>query len=185
MISLGTRKDILPSWIFSFGSSFTGGLITGRGNVLIFSNVKKLRSDPAVQKSVPLAFGIIVTFVGIIVFYITIIRLIWKFINPSPTSKVNIFKGQALIAKFNHFLLYLSVLAITTSGVLKKLYMGETLNFFFFKYGFQNDNFVLADFFYQIHIYSNYLLIGLIVVHIIAVIAHHVLFKDKILKKIT
>ena len=123
--------------------------------------------------------------VGIIVFYITIIRLIWKFINPSPTSKVNIFKGQALIAKFNHFLLYLSVLAITTSGVLKKLYMGETLNFFFFKYGFQNDNFVLADFFYQIHIYSNYLLIGLIVVHIIAVIAHHVLFKDKILKKIT
>ena len=123
--------------------------------------------------------------VGIIVFYITIIRLIWKFINPSPTSKVNIFKGQALIAKFNHFLLYLSVLAITTSGVLKKLYIGETLNFFFFKYGFQNDNFVLADFFYQIHIYSNYLLIGLIVVHIIAVIAHHVLYKDKILKKIT
>ena len=123
--------------------------------------------------------------VGIIVFYITIIRLIWKFINPSPTSTVNIFKGQALIAKFNHFLLYLSVLAITTSGVLKKLYMGETLNFFFFKYGFLNDNFVLADFFYQIHIYSNYLLIGLIVVHIIAVIAHHVLFKDKILKKIT
>ena len=123
--------------------------------------------------------------VGIIVFYITIIRLIWKFINPSPTSTVNIFKGQALIAKFNHFLLYLSVLAITTSGVLKKLYMGETLNFFFLKYGFQNDNFVLADFFYQIHIYSNYLLIGLIVVHIIAVIAHHVLFKDKILKKIT
>ena len=36
----------------------------------IFSNVKKLRSDPAVQKSVPLAFGIIVTFVGIIVFYL-------------------------------------------------------------------------------------------------------------------
>ncbi len=36
----------------------------------IFSNVKKMRSDPAVQKSVPLAFGIIVTFVGIIAFYL-------------------------------------------------------------------------------------------------------------------
>ena len=34
----------------------------------IFSNVKKLKSDPAVQKTVPLAFGIIVTFVGIIAF---------------------------------------------------------------------------------------------------------------------
>ncbi len=34
-----------------------------------FSNVRKMKSDPAVQKSVPLAFGVIVTFVGIIAFY--------------------------------------------------------------------------------------------------------------------
>ncbi len=34
-----------------------------------FSNVKKMSSDPAVQKSIPLAFGIIVTFIGIIVFF--------------------------------------------------------------------------------------------------------------------
>ena len=74
---------------------------------------------------------------------------------------------------------------ITTSGILKKLYMGETINFLFFSYGFKKDNFVLADAFYQVHIYANYLLIALIVLHILAVIAHHVLFKDKILKKIT
>ena len=34
-----------------------------------YSNVRKLSSDPAVQKSIPLAFGVIVTFVGIIVFF--------------------------------------------------------------------------------------------------------------------
>ena len=123
--------------------------------------------------------------IGITIFYITIFRLIWKFINPNPTSSINIFKGQALVAKLNHFLLYLSILIITTSGILKKLYMGETLNFLFFNYGFKKDNFVLADVFYQVHIYANYLLITLIVLHILAVIAHHVLFKDKILKKIT
>ena len=123
--------------------------------------------------------------VGITIFYITLFRLIWKFINPSPTSTINAFKGQALIAKLNHSLLYLSILMITTSGILKKLYMGETLNFLFFDYGFKKDNFVLADAFYQVHIYANYLLIALIVLHILAVIAHHVLFKDKILKKIT
>ena len=33
------------------------------------SNVRKMTSDPAVQKSVPLAFGIIVTFFGILTFY--------------------------------------------------------------------------------------------------------------------
>ena len=34
----------------------------------IFSNVKKLRSDPAVQKSVPLAFGIIVLLSELLLF---------------------------------------------------------------------------------------------------------------------
>ena len=122
--------------------------------------------------------------IGITIFYITLFRLIWKFINPSPISSVNVFKGQALIAKLNHFLLYLSIFTITTSGILKKLYMGENLNFLFFNYGFKKDNFVLADTFYNVHIYSNYLLIGLVLIHILAVIVHHIIFKDKILRKI-
>ena len=84
----------------------------------------------------------------------------------------------------NHFLLYLSIFTITTSGILKKLYMGENLNFLFFNYGFKKDNFVLADTFYNVHIYSNYLLIGLVLIHILAVIVHHIIFKDKILRKI-
>ena len=123
--------------------------------------------------------------IGISVLYLTIFRLIWKFLNPNPTSSANAFKGQIFIAKANHFLLYISILLITSSGVLKKLYMGEELNFFLFKFGFKETNFKLADTFYQIHIYSNYFLISLIVLHIVAVIVHHIIFKDKILKKIT
>ena len=33
------------------------------------SNVRRMTSDPAVQKSVPLIFGVIVAFVGLIVFF--------------------------------------------------------------------------------------------------------------------
>ena len=121
--------------------------------------------------------------VGISIFYITLFRLIWKFLNPSPNEWKSHFKGQALIASANHFLLYLTIFAITVSGILKKLYMGETLNFIFFKYGFEKDNFVLADTYYQVHIYANYLLLALVTLHIFAVIAHHVIFKDPILKK--
>ena len=123
--------------------------------------------------------------VGITVFYLTLFRLIWKFFNPSPTESKSFFKGQILIGKVNHLLLYLSIFAITISGILKKLYMGETLNFFFFKYGFEKDNFMLADAFYEVHIYANYLLLGLITLHILAVVVHHFVFKDKILNKIT
>ena len=123
--------------------------------------------------------------IGILVFYITLFRLIWKFFNSSPVKENSFFKGQIFIAKANHFLLYLSIFTITISGILKKLYMGERLNFLFFKYGFNQDNFKLADTFYEVHIYANYLLIALVTLHIFAVIIHHVVFKDKILNKIT
>ena len=33
------------------------------------SNVRKMTSDPAVQKSIPLIFGAIVAFVGLIIFF--------------------------------------------------------------------------------------------------------------------
>ena len=123
--------------------------------------------------------------IGITVFYITLFRLIWKFFNQSAADGNSFFKGQIFIAKANHFLLYLSIFTITISGILKKLYMGERLNFLFFKYGFNQDNFKLADTFYEVHIYANYLLIALVTLHIFAVIIHHVVFKDKILNKIT
>ena len=123
--------------------------------------------------------------VGISVFYLTLLRLIWKFFNPNPAESKSFFKGQVFIGKLNHFLLYLSIFTITISGILKKLYMGETLNFIFFKYGFEKDNFVLADVYYEVHIYANYLLLALVTLHILAVIVHHLIFKDKVLKKIT
>ena len=53
--------------------------------------------------------------IGITIFYITLFRLIWKFMNPSPTSTINAFKGQALIAKLNHFLLYFWSLSYSLS----------------------------------------------------------------------
>ena len=123
--------------------------------------------------------------IGITVFYITLFRLVWKFFNSSVTDVNSFFKGQIFIARANHFLLYLSIFTITISGILKKLYMGERLNFLFFKYGFNQDNFTLADTFYEVHIYANYLLIVLVALHILAVIVHHFIFKDKILDKIT
>ena len=124
-------------------------------------------------------------FIGLMVFYITLFRLIWKFFNSSPSETRSFFKGQVFIGKVNHFLLYLSIFTITISGILKKLYMGEKLNFIFFKYGFEKDNFVLADAYYEVHIYANYLLLILFALHILAVIVHHYIFKDKILNKIT
>ena len=120
---------------------------------------------------------------GLTVFYIIIIRLINNILNPTPKLDPSIFKGQRFLAKMNHVLLYIAILAITISGILKKLFNGETLTIFFKEIQI-NENFDLADRFYEIHILSNYTLIGLILIHLTAVIIHKLFFGDNIIKKI-
>ena len=122
-------------------------------------------------------------FIGIIVFYLTLLRLIWKFIDPKQSPKRSLFKGQVILSKMNYFLMYLSLFMITASGILKKLFMGEELNLIFFKLQFVKSNFELSNIFYTLHIYSNYLLVLLFVIHISAVIIHQVFYKEKILNK--
>ena len=121
--------------------------------------------------------------VGISIFYLTVLRLIYKAFNPTPKLNNSIFPGQKIIAKLNHVFLYISILMLTISGALKKLYNGEELDTFFFNLEIQ-DNFELAEIFYEIHITSNYTLIILITLHIFAVIVHKVLFKENLLKRI-
>ena len=57
---------------------------------------------------------------GISIFYLTILRLTYKTLNPTPPLQNSIFTGQKLIAKLNHYFLYISILTITISGALKK-----------------------------------------------------------------
>ena len=119
---------------------------------------------------------------GLTIFYIVIIRLVNKILNPTPKLDPSIFKGQVFLAKINHILLYLAILSITISGILKKLFNGETLVIFFKEIQI-NDNFELADQFYNIHILSNYAIMFLIGIHLLAVIVHRLFFKDNLLKK--
>ena len=120
---------------------------------------------------------------GLSIFYLTILRLIYKLINPTPVLKNTIFHGQKIIAKINHIFLYISILVITISGALKKLFNSELLDLFFFDLEIK-DNFDLAELFYEIHIIGNYLLIVLILLHISAVVIHRVLFKENLLRRI-
>ncbi len=119
---------------------------------------------------------------GLSIFYITLFRLLYKFINPTPVLQPAIFYGQNVIAKLNHFALYVVLLLVTISGTLKKLFNGESINLIF-KIKLKSD-FEKADFFYDVHIYSNYTLISLISLHILAVIIHKIFFKENILKRI-
>ena len=120
---------------------------------------------------------------GLSIFYITIFRLIYKVFNPTPPLSNSIFPGQRLIAKLNHVFLYITIIMVTISGALKKLFNGEILDVIFFSLEIK-DNFDLAELFYDVHIVANYTLISLISLHILAVITHKILFRENLLKKI-
>ena len=70
---------------------------------------------------------------GLTVFYIIIIRLINNILNPTPKLDPSIFKGQRFLAKMNHVLLYIAILSITISGILKKLFNVEILTILILK----------------------------------------------------
>ena len=120
--------------------------------------------------------------VGLSIFYLVILRLLYKIFNPTPRIEPSVFKGQKFLAKLNHVMLYVTILSITISGILKKLFNGETLTIIFKKIKIQ-DNFELGELFYDIHVISNYVLIVLIIIHILAVITHKLFFNDNLLKK--
>ena len=121
--------------------------------------------------------------VGLSIFYLVILRLLNNLFNPTPKLEPSVFKGQKFLAKLNHVLLYVTILSITISGIFKKLFNGETLTIMFKKIKIQ-DNFQLGELFYDVHIFSNYLLIVLIVIHLMAVIVHKLFFNDNLLKRI-
>ena len=120
--------------------------------------------------------------VGLSVFYLVILRLLYKIFNPTPRLEPSVFKGQKFLAKLNHVMLYVTILSITISGILKKLFNGETLMIIFKKIKIQ-DNFELGELFYDFHVISNYVLIVLIIIHILAVITHKLFFNDNLLKR--
>ena len=120
---------------------------------------------------------------GLIIFYVTLIRLIFKLLTPAPNFTGNTFLGQKFLAKLNHTLLYLTLLTVTVSGILKKIFNGENIIIFFKKINLTY-NYELSEQCYSIHVLANYTLIGLIVLHILAALFHKFFLRENILKRI-
>jgi cytochrome b561 len=78
-----------------------------------------------------LTFENIHIIIGLTIFYLVIVRLVKNIINPTPKLNNSIFKGQKFLAKINHLLLYVTILSITVSGILKKLYKWRKFNNYF------------------------------------------------------
>ena len=119
---------------------------------------------------------------GLTLLALTLFRIIWKLINPSPKA-LSSNKLETIAGKFAHFAIYALLLTIMVSGYLISTADGRGIEWFGLFEVASLGEFVpnQEDIAGDIHEWAAYILIGLVVVHIIAALKHHFIDKDKTL----
>ena len=121
--------------------------------------------------------------VGILLAMLTIYRLVWKLIKPVHSASGS--KLEQSAAKLVHALLYLLLFTLFFSGFLIPTGDGRGIEVFdWFTVPSLGEWFAdQKDIAGEIHEYVAYGLIGLVILHALAAIKHHVIDKDDTLKK--
>lgn len=121
--------------------------------------------------------------VGILLALLTVFRLVWKFVTPSPKTEGKPF--EVIGAHLAHWFMYLALFTIFVSGYLISTEDGRGIDVF--------DWFTVpslgalfegqADLAGDIHFYTAWALILTVVVHALAALKHHFIDKDNTLRK--
>ena len=121
---------------------------------------------------------------GILLLGLIILRLLWRVINTAPTSLSNN-KLIKRTSKFIHYSFYLILLIVTFSGWIYSTARAGPVDVFglFYMPAIVEKNDIIGQIAKDIHIYSVYIFISFLVIHIFASIYHHFFLKDKTLKR--
>ncbi|OLQ84926.1 cytochrome b [Vibrio ponticus] len=121
--------------------------------------------------------------IGLLLAILTLIRLVWKGVTPSPKVEGNAF--EKIAAKLVHGLMYVVLLVLFVSGYLISTEDGRAIDVFdwFSVPGLGALFEGQADIAGEIHFYAAWTLILMAAVHALAAIKHHVIDKDNTLRK--
>ena len=115
---------------------------------------------------------------GVVVLILVFIRIINRLLTRTPALPFAISALEKKLAKFGHFALYFLMITTPLSGYLMSSFAGYPVKLFSIELpNFFAPNFEIAGFFSEAHEVSAFTLLGLIVIHILAVIRHR--FFDK------
>lgn len=122
--------------------------------------------------------------VGILLLALTLFRIVWKLVNPSPKA-LGENKTEVIAAKFGHHALYLLMLTVLISGYLITTADGRGIDVFnWFTVPSMGELFAQQeDIAGDIHEYAAYGIIALATIHMLAALKHHFLDKDSTLTR--
>lgn len=123
---------------------------------------------------------------GLVIFGLVILMILNRQFGQRPPYPKNAPWYQNLLAKMVHFLLYVCLLFMPIAGVLMTFFSGRTLAIFGYLLptpSFIHTNKALAELFYKGHVFTSYIILGLVSLHIIGAFYHHFILKDNILTR--
>jgi cytochrome b561 len=123
--------------------------------------------------------------VGVTIFMLVCLRLLWRLGHPAPALPDNMPGWQKTAAHFSHVLLYILMFVIPLSGWLYSSAAGKTvvyLGLITLPDLLQADK-ELAETLKDVHEYLNYLLAALVLTHAAAAWKHHLLDRDDVMAR--
>jgi cytochrome b561 len=123
--------------------------------------------------------------VGITILCLAVIRLLWRWANPTPLLPTTLKPYERVLAGFTHFGLYLLLFAMPLTGWMMTSARGFPVSWFGF---FQLPDFVpknqaLYDAMKETHDTLALALYAIVFLHVAAALKHHFLLKDDVLRR--
>ncbi len=125
--------------------------------------------------------------IGYIVLLLLVLRIIWRLFNPSPALPVGTPMWERALARINQGLLYLVTFVVAMLGWAHSgAHTPDYSNWFglFRVPQFTSPDKAAARFYEDNHILGAYILMGLVALHILAALYHHVVKGDKVMSGI-
>ena len=133
---------------------------------------------------------------GFLVFILAVIRVLWRWVNPTPALPVGTKTWEKGAAHASHFLLYLLIFILPISGWLMSTasplndpgaYPTQIKNMVFGLFEmpdlFPVGDEKLSKLFGRIHEVAAFALAGLLIIHIAAALKHHFIGKNNVLRR--
>ena len=124
--------------------------------------------------------------VGMLVFFLLLVRIVWMFTNQRPSPLVSYQRWEILAAKVTHILFYVLLLLVSISGYFITTAKGASIDMFgwFDIPALMHLDKDLAEISGEIHEIAAYVMALLFLLHVCATVKHHFLDKDATLIRI-
>jgi cytochrome b561 len=124
---------------------------------------------------------------GMTVFFLVFLRLMWRAIHPAPKLEITMPLWQERAMQVTHFALYLLMIALPLVGWLMSSAKGYTVNYFglFDLPDLLPKDKALGHQLKEVHEYLAFLLAALVGLHVLAALKHQFIDKDGLLVRMS